>query len=464
MVLGSRFVLGRKPGISNFHLLTEARYNGARVVCIAPDYSASAIHADLWVPLNIGSDAALALSMCEVIVSERLFKEDFVREQTDLSILVRTDNGKFLREGDLRRGGRDDLYYFWDLKTGKLTAAPRDSLALGEAVPALEGRFRVAGSNGEIEVRPVFELLRQHLRAYTPEAAARVTGVSAEMIRTVAREIARARAVSNVSTFNWGKFYNGHEIERAIILLVALCGQMGRKGAVYNAYTGLAADTLAPGGLVSGWLLLRAAASTDPRYAQWKSQGYTDEMIILEYARDANAKRRVNPSSLFHYFHSGLLELSARNQSWDPSLKRPLQAYVEEALGKAWHHVWPGPDRTPKAVIQFGGSIVHRLRATEHALKTLLPKLELLVTVDTRWGSTALYSDYVLPAAGWYEKFSFYGPLKIDYPYGFIINKAEEPLGESKGEWEIACRVAHKIEERAKARGLTSFNGKRPLR
>jgi DMSO reductase family type II enzyme molybdopterin subunit len=443
--------------ISNFHLLTEARYNGTRIVCIAPDYSPSAIHADLWVPVNIGSDAALALSMCQVIVSERLFKQDFVREQTDLPILVRTDNGKFLREGDLKRGGRDDLYYFWDLETDKLATAPRDSLALGEAVPALEGKFRVATANGEIEVKPVFELLKEHLRSYTPEEAARATGVSAAMIRALAREIAHARAVSNVTTFNWGKFYHGHEIERAIILLVALCGHMGRKGAVYNGYTGLAADTLAPGGLVSGWLLLRAAASTDPRYAQWKSQGYTDEMIILEYARDAAAKRRVNPSSLFHFFHSGLLELSKRNQSWDPSLKRPLQAYVEEALEKGWHHVWPSPDRTPKAVIQFGGSIVHRVRATNQVLKTLLPKLELLLTVDTRWGSTALYSDYVLPAAGWYEKFSFYGPLKIDYPYGFIINKAEEPLGESKGEWEIACLLAQKIEERAKARGLLSF-------
>ena len=443
--------------ISNFHLLTEARYNGTRTVCICPDYSASAIHADLWVPLNIGSDTALALSMCQVIVSERLFKEDFVREQTDLPILVRTDNRKFLREGDLKRGGRDDLYYFWDLKADKLTAALRDSLALGDAVPALEGKFLIATPNGEIEVKPVFELLKEHLRSYTPEEAARVTGVSATMIRTLAREIAQARAVSNVSTFNWGKFYHGHEIERAIILLVALCGHMGRKGAVYNGYTGLAADTLAPGGMVAGWLLLRAAASADPRYAQWKSQGYTDEMIILEYARDAAAKRRVNPSSLFHYFHSGLLELSKKNQSWDPSLKRSVQAYVDEALEKGWHNVWPSPDRTPKAIIQFGGSILHRSRATKQILKTLLPKLELLLTVDTRWGSTALYSDYVLPAAGWYEKFSFYGPLKIDYPYGFIINKAEEPLGESKGEWEIACLLAKKIEERAKARGLTSF-------
>ena len=60
----------------------------------------------------------------------------------------------------------------------------------------------------------------------------------------------------------------------------------------------------------------------------------------------------------------------------------------------------------------------------------------------------------MLAAAGWFEKFSFYGPQKTDYPYGFVIDKAIEPLGESKGEWEIACLLAKKIQERAKVRGI----------
>src|SRR3989337_1186051 len=96
-------------------------------------------------------------------------------------------------------------------------------------------------------------------------------------------------------------------------------------------------------------------------------------------------------------------------------------------------------------------------RAPELMLKTLLPKLKLIVTIDTRWTATALYSDYVLGAAGWFEKFSFYGPQKTDYPYGFVVDKAIEPLGESKGEWEIACLLAKKLQERATARGIQTF-------
>jgi nitrate reductase alpha subunit len=45
--------------IPNAHFLTEARYHGAQIVCISPDFNASSIHADLWVPVKPGTDAAL---------------------------------------------------------------------------------------------------------------------------------------------------------------------------------------------------------------------------------------------------------------------------------------------------------------------------------------------------------------------------------------------------------------------
>jgi len=443
--------------ISNFHLLSEARYNGTKIVTIAPDYSPSAIHADQWVRVKIGTDAALALAMAQVIIEERLHKEDFLREQTDMPLLVRSDTRKFLREADLKRGGRDDLHYFWDERANALKEAPRKSLALGDTVPALSGSYRVMTVDGPVEVKPVFEFLNAHLQDYTPEKIAAVTSVAPAVIRNLARQLARANAVTNVTTFNWGKFYHGDEIERAIILVFALCGHMGRRGAVYHGFTGGAADTLAPGGMVSGWILLRAAAASDPRYAQWKSQGYTDGMIILEYSQEAMAKERIISGTLFNYFHGGLLELSERHNSWDPTLKRPVAEYVKEALEKGWHKVWPRPGKDPRALIQYGGSMIRRSRATELMLKTLLPKLKLIVTIDTRWTATALYSDYVLAAAGWFEKFSFYGPQKTDYPYGFVVDKAIEPLGESKGEWEIACLLAKKIQERAKARGIQTF-------
>lgn len=444
--------------IPNFHFITEARYKGTKVVTISPDYSASAIQADLWVPVNIGTDAALALSMAQVIVQKKLYKADFIREQTDLPLLVREDNRKFLRQKDLRRDGRDDIYYYWDSREQKVAEAPWQSLALGEAVPALEGEYEVATVRGRVKVRPVFELLKQRLEDYTPEKASQVTGVSPSLIEQLAEDIARARGVVNVSTFNWGKYYNGDEIERSIILVFALCGHMGRKGAMYNAWTQLGTDTSVGGIGLRGRMVLSVAAANDPRYATWKSQGYTDEMIMMEYARDNVAKGGIMISTLFHYLHSGVLELNKAHNNWDPSLKRPIDEYVKEAIDKGWQFVTPKPGREPRVMINEGGSFLRRGRATNQIIKTLLPKLKLFVVIDTRMTSTALYADYVLPAAGHFEKFSFQGLGKPEFPLAFLINRAVDPLYESKTEWEIGCLWAKKLEERAKARGVTSIN------
>ena len=69
-----------------------------------PDYSASAVHADYWLNPRVGTDAALALAMAQVILEENLHDEEYVREQTDLPILVRDDTGRYLRESDLIAG------------------------------------------------------------------------------------------------------------------------------------------------------------------------------------------------------------------------------------------------------------------------------------------------------------------------------------------------------------------------
>lgn len=96
---------------SQYHFVSEARYRGAHVVTISPDYNASSMHADQWIPVRIGSDAALALSLAQVIVSEGLVAEEFIREQTDMAFAVRVDNGRYLRASDFSKDSRDDQFY-----------------------------------------------------------------------------------------------------------------------------------------------------------------------------------------------------------------------------------------------------------------------------------------------------------------------------------------------------------------
>jgi anaerobic selenocysteine-containing dehydrogenase len=126
-----------------YHYVAESRYNGGEVVTIAPDYSPSAIHADYHVPVRIGTDAALALAMCKVIIDAGLYQKQFVQEQTDLPLLVRRDNGRFLRGSEVTAGERDDQFYWWDGLTGSPTPAPRHTLATMGVDPALTGTYEV---------------------------------------------------------------------------------------------------------------------------------------------------------------------------------------------------------------------------------------------------------------------------------------------------------------------------------
>ena len=57
-----------------YHYVAESRYNGGEVVTIAPDYSPSAIHADYHLPVRVGTDAALALAMCKVVIDAGLYQ------------------------------------------------------------------------------------------------------------------------------------------------------------------------------------------------------------------------------------------------------------------------------------------------------------------------------------------------------------------------------------------------------
>lgn len=105
--------------ISDAHYIWEAQHNGARIVSSAPDMNPSSIHADLWMPIKQGSDPFLAMSLVHVIIAEKLYKPAFMKEQTDLPVLVRKDNDKLLRESDLEDDGSEEVFYHWDLNGGR---------------------------------------------------------------------------------------------------------------------------------------------------------------------------------------------------------------------------------------------------------------------------------------------------------------------------------------------------------
>ncbi|MBW2241893.1 MAG: molybdopterin-dependent oxidoreductase [Deltaproteobacteria bacterium] len=452
--------------IPNAHYLTEARYKGARLVCIAPDYSASSIHADFFVPVKPGTDAALGLSVAQVLVEEELIDRDFLAEQTDLPMLVRDDTRRLLRTADLEGSGSDEELYFWDRERGAV-AAPRRSLRLDGLEPELEGRFEVTLKDGSrVGVSTVFSLLRERLAGFRPEDASKICGTPPALIRKLALQLGQAKSAAMVTTSNMAKYYHGNLMERVQALVFALTGNYGKKGSGFVGFPWLDHDSIEP--FVRDMFSLSDMMNTTALKviggmvvdtARMKLEGYSEEMIVHEHSRGVISEGRMTSGAMFWYVHGGLLEGSEKLEQWDPYLKRPVREVLDESLEKEWQYVWPKPGNDPKMMLVMGSNPLRRIRNYPRILEHLWPKLHTVVTLDFRMTSTALQSDYVLPAAGWYER----SEHKWATPLMPYIHSGEKATSyyEAKSDWEIISRLAMAVDERAKARGMESFVDRR---
>ena len=75
----SKYIIawGANIHATNVHLwpfIAEARRNGAKLVVIDPYKTRTAKSADWYLPINPGTDVALALAMMNVIINENLYQ------------------------------------------------------------------------------------------------------------------------------------------------------------------------------------------------------------------------------------------------------------------------------------------------------------------------------------------------------------------------------------------------------
>ena len=220
---------GYNPTVSRIAHATatvKACKRGAKLVVVDPRRAGLAARADHWLRPRPGTDGALALGLCRVMLANGWYDEAFVREWTNAPMLVRDDDGALLTERDVRADGRADRLVVWDVSA----AAPAiyDPARGTHCVPldalALRGSFEVPCATNTVRCRPVFEHVVALCERYDARAVADICGIEGERVEAAARTLWQARPLAYYAWSGVEQQTGSTQIARAIGMLAALSG------------------------------------------------------------------------------------------------------------------------------------------------------------------------------------------------------------------------------------------------
>ncbi|MCZ7545960.1 MAG: nitrate reductase subunit alpha [Anaerolineae bacterium] len=337
---------------------------------------------------------------------------------------------------------------------------------------------------------------------YTPAWQERFTGIDRQTVVQFAREWAStAEKTQGQCTILIGagvnQWYHNNLIYRAGIVGLMLTGCVGRNGGGLNHYVGQ--EKIAP---ISVWSTLAFALdwAGPPRLQNAPSFHYvhTDQWRYERSFTEYCAAPQDEPLAQGHTMD---MQLRAVRMGWLPFCpqfdRNPIEIVREaEAAGakdsaeivrRVVEQLKSGalrfavedpdaPENWPRVwFIWRGNALMSSAKGHEYFLKHYLGthtnaiadevaegaagevawradspqgKLDLVVDINFRMDTSALYSDIVLPTATWYEK----DDLNSTDLHSYIhpLSAAVPPCWESKSDWDIFKAVAEKVSELAR--------------
>jgi anaerobic selenocysteine-containing dehydrogenase len=234
--------------------LAHFKRNGGKFISINPVRTGYSAIADEWVPIRPGTDGALFMALCHVLIKEGLFDREFLIKYTNAAELVNTDEesdefGLFVRTTEDAREGCVDPQnkLWWDRNNNEAVSSGNRTVD-----PYLLGEYEL--DDGK-QVKTAFQLLTERLESYTPQWAAEITGIPVETIIRLAHEMgitARDRKIELpiAWTDTWGEEHssvtgnpvafhamrglaahsNGFHSIRNMTILMTLLGTIDRPG------------------------------------------------------------------------------------------------------------------------------------------------------------------------------------------------------------------------------------------
>lgn len=218
--------------------LAQAKAKGARAVYVDPRMPEAALADGEWVPIIPGTDTAFALSLMQVMLTDKSYDAEFLAKYTTLPLLVKAD-GMPVTQAEFKAKGSSTLYAVWDAKKSApaFVGAQRDEEGKAieytgdvDADAALDysGELKLADGS-TVTVTTAFNVLAARCKEFAPASAAKITGVPAETITRIARDFAALKGVCDDS---WYNSRNGNDFDacRAMDILNALVGNLDKPG------------------------------------------------------------------------------------------------------------------------------------------------------------------------------------------------------------------------------------------
>jgi nitrate reductase alpha subunit len=397
VVWGMNWITTKMP---DAHWLTEARIKGTRVVVIAAEYSATATKADDVLVVRPGQTPAVALGLSNVILREKLYDADYVKRWTDLPLLVRMDTLKELRAAEVFGGElaalsnqtkvtaegeklaapgaqRDMLipgklraewgdFVVWDRGANAPRPVNRDQVGVHADIgdPQLEGAVEVTLADGkQVRCRPVFDLVQEYVAHFDPKTIEEMTWAPAGAIEDLARHIARQPGTTLFALgMGPNQFFNSDNKDRAVFLLAALTGNVGKVGGNVGSYAGNYRTALFNGS------------------PQWINENPFD--IELDPAKPARPKQYWRAESAHYYNHED----------------HPLRVGKKLLTGKT--HM-----PTPTKMMWFANanSILGNVKWHYNTVINVLPRIEMIAVHEWWWTASCEWADVVFAVDSWAE-------------------------------------------------------------
>ncbi len=394
--VGKNLVENKMP---EAHWFIEGIERGMKIWSIAPEYNAPGTKADEWLSIRPGlSDLAVFLGVARILIDEELYDEDFVKRFTALPLLVRTDTLERLRPEEIiadyelkqlsvsheQQGLTDDQrqqigdFVVYDARTESFAPISREDVGVNlEVDPALGGRFTVQTVDGtSVEVMPVMEMYRTHLRDYDLDTVEEISGAPAAKVRELAMDLATLKPAAIHFGEGVNHYFHATLHNRAVFFVMMLTGNIGLHGAGAYAWAGNYKGALFQG---SPW--------TGPGAATYVQEDPFNP-VLDENARltAANLRNTMKGEEVSYWGYGD----------------RPLIVNTPEEGRKLFTGRTHLPSPT-KLIWYNNANFINQAKWVYELVQNVNPKVDMIVDQQVEWTGSAEFADVVLPANSWVE-------------------------------------------------------------